>query len=236
MVPPLPRFLLFGDSLTERGFNVDQGGWAARLSHHYIRRADVTNLGHGGYTAVWADALWDHHPTLKHPQRPALCTVFFGANDAANNDRQRTSIEDYRSAMASIVGKAKAYCDHVVVIGPPCVDDERWNNSLPTRHGDRDNKKVGEFSKVAGEVAEANNVPFLDLHAEMLTHANWRAFVDEDGLHFGPLGNKLVFDGLVRIIDQNFTELRARDDEPGALKFAAPHHSDVFIVEPKLSF
>lgn len=32
-----PRFLLFGDSLTERSF--DTGGWGAVLAHHYYRKA-----------------------------------------------------------------------------------------------------------------------------------------------------------------------------------------------------
>eukprot|EP00983_Pelagomonas_calceolata_P088863 1157251-Pelagomonas_calceolata.AAC.8 len=32
-----PRFLLFGDSLTERAFSV--GGWAGALAHHFYRKS-----------------------------------------------------------------------------------------------------------------------------------------------------------------------------------------------------
>ena len=34
--------VLFGDSLTQRGFEPE--GWAAALAHYYGRRADVYNL------------------------------------------------------------------------------------------------------------------------------------------------------------------------------------------------
>lgn len=39
--------VLFGDSLTQRGW--DDGGWAAAVAHAYQRRADVYNRGLGGY-------------------------------------------------------------------------------------------------------------------------------------------------------------------------------------------
>ena len=44
--------VLFGDSLTQRGF--EDGGWAAALAHHFGRRADVYNRGFGGYNSRWA--------------------------------------------------------------------------------------------------------------------------------------------------------------------------------------
>lgn len=54
--PPLARrpvVLLLGDSLTERGFDPDNG-WAAALAHALSRRADVACRGLSGWNSRWA--------------------------------------------------------------------------------------------------------------------------------------------------------------------------------------
>ena len=46
-----PSILLFGDSITEYGFGIEEVrfGWASLLSSLYSRRADVLNRGFSGY-------------------------------------------------------------------------------------------------------------------------------------------------------------------------------------------
>ncbi len=53
-----PLFVLFGDSITQRGFA--PGGWAARLADKYSRRADVVNRGYSGYNSALATHLLPH--------------------------------------------------------------------------------------------------------------------------------------------------------------------------------
>jgi hypothetical protein len=40
-----PKMILFGDSLTERSFNVENRGFGAVLQNYYARRVDVVNRG-----------------------------------------------------------------------------------------------------------------------------------------------------------------------------------------------
>jgi len=42
----IPKFFLFGDSITEQSFRVDTRGWGAQLTAHFERRVDVLNRGH----------------------------------------------------------------------------------------------------------------------------------------------------------------------------------------------
>ena len=80
-----PQWVLFGDSITQRGFG--PGGWASVLADAYTRKVDVINRGYSGYTSRWAVHLLDQ---VFPPQAAAdvqLATVFFGANDAALPDR-----------------------------------------------------------------------------------------------------------------------------------------------------
>jgi hypothetical protein len=55
VAPLRPAFVLFGDSITQRGGAV--GGWATRLAERYTRRADVVNRGYSGYNTAWATHL-----------------------------------------------------------------------------------------------------------------------------------------------------------------------------------
>ena len=58
--------------------------WGARLTDHFQRCADVTLRGYSGYNTRWARHLIPHvFPSAPNARKPALVTVFFGANDAA---------------------------------------------------------------------------------------------------------------------------------------------------------
>ena len=109
--PPLlarSSVVLFGDSLTQRGF--EPGGWAAALAHHLGRRADVYNRGYGGYNARWASYL---APALfpdpsGAPGRHLLVTVWFGANDAADaGERAHVPLDEFARRLELIVARAR---------------------------------------------------------------------------------------------------------------------------------
>lgn len=87
LAPPAamrPQFVLFGDSITQRGFA--PGGWAAALADRYQRRVDVINRGYSGYTSRWALQLLDRVFPSAAAAPVSLAVVWFGANDAALPD------------------------------------------------------------------------------------------------------------------------------------------------------
>lgn len=73
---------LFGDSITQHGYDPLQLGWVSLLSHAYQRRLTVLNAGLSGYSSDQAlDILPRFLPTPEQcPIR--LLVIFFGANDA----------------------------------------------------------------------------------------------------------------------------------------------------------
>jgi lysophospholipase L1-like esterase len=80
-----PMIVLLGDSITE--FGAYDGGWQLRMTGAYTRKADVINRGFSGYNSRWGTFLVDEILTaLGGGARVKLCTVFFGANDAAGPD------------------------------------------------------------------------------------------------------------------------------------------------------
>lgn len=99
-----PSIVLYGDSLTQRGFGEDGNvGWASLLASAYTRRADVKNRGFGGYNT--------HHALHVLPNildsfddKVLFTTIFFGANDAAlPGERQHLSLDEYAHNLQKIV-------------------------------------------------------------------------------------------------------------------------------------
>ena len=113
--------VLFGDSLTQRGFEPE--GWAAALAHYYGRRADVYNRGYGGYNTRWArelsTALFARPP---QGQAHLLATVWFGANDACiSTERAHVPLREFEANLEAIVAQARQVARVVVVMTPPPV-------------------------------------------------------------------------------------------------------------------
>lgn len=225
-----PRFVLFGDSLTQRSF--DEGGWGARLASSYQRKVDVINRGYSGYTSRWVQ------PMLKDvfPDAwpPLLATVFFGANDAAMADRassrQHVPLNEYKQNLESIVAHLKAAgVAHIVLITPPPLDEQARIRDMQERHNaplaqlpERTNEVTGQYAAVVREVAANAGVLALDLFTGMQQEAGWEARYLNDGLHFTPAGQAKLYDLLQAVIDAHIPQLRV--DE---LPFDFPLHGDM---------
>jgi lysophospholipase L1-like esterase len=140
------QLVLLGDSLTQRGSEPD--GWATLLGHYYSRKADVLNRGYSGYNTNHVRAMLEQHiahgvwPTnhagspASVQRKPTLLTLCLGANDSclpeAHSAAQSVPLDKYEENLAAILGllkgpDGKATPDlHVIVIGPPQVDDKTW--------------------------------------------------------------------------------------------------------------
>ena len=135
--------VLFGDSLTQRGF--EPGGWAAALAHYFGRRADVYNRGYGGYNARWAAEL---APRLFEPaaSRHLLVTIWLGANDAADaTERAHVPLHEFERSVAAIAAAARRAARVVVVLTPPPVRASKATLFLEGHRGDLHGRLTGAW-------------------------------------------------------------------------------------------
>ncbi|CAK7350449.1 unnamed protein product [Dovyalis caffra] len=92
-----------------------EGGWAASLSHHFSRTADVVLRGYSGYNTRWAlkGAERIFPPVGSGGAQPSAFTVFFGANDASLSDRyaafQHVPLHEYKQNLHSIISFFKQW-------------------------------------------------------------------------------------------------------------------------------
>ncbi|EGD76418.1 hypertrophic agonist responsive protein [Salpingoeca rosetta] len=214
--PPLrDTAVLFGDSITQYSFAPQ--GWGAGIAHAFQRKVDVVNRGFSGYTTRSARAMLKHiFPEQGEADPHLFVTVFFGANDAAQECDQHVPIEEYEENLDAILSTIKRRAKHVVMIAPPPVDHVRW----PTRH----NTHVQRYAAVASRAAERHDVPCVNLYKEWFK-ADWMAMLN-DGLHFSDAGNQALLQLL----------LERLPIQPDDLPFDFPLWRDVLLPDPSIAF
>jgi lysophospholipase L1-like esterase len=208
--------VLFGDSLTQRGW--EEGGWVARMAAHFGRRADVYNRGFGGYNTRWGRFLLPQllplppTPTERHQ----LITIWFGANDAADETQGvHVPLDEYIDNLRVMVAHARRVAVRVVLLTPPPVHEPTRLAYQRRTYGDKATGKMERTTERAGEYAAAVvrlgtelSVPVVDVHGEMLARDEWPSFVgagDEppgDGLHLAPAGQRFVGALLLETLSQ----------------------------------
>ncbi|KAG7374408.1 GDSL-like lipase/acylhydrolase family protein [Nitzschia inconspicua] len=213
--------VLFGDSLTQFAFGEAdvKVGWASLLCSAYQRRVDVLNRGFSGYNTRHA---LDLVPKLFTRESyddvmPVFSTVFLGANDAClPGERQHVPKEEYAENLTQIIrsiresSKTKGDEDFpIIVITPPPVDSETWRRELGLyEYFDRTNEIAREYGQAAKEVAKDTNCHCLDTW-QLLNGSSLETYRQHlsDGLHLSESGNRLLFEGLMALIEAEFPHL-----------------------------
>uniref|UniRef100_A0A7S1FTJ2 SGNH hydrolase-type esterase domain-containing protein n=1 Tax=Corethron hystrix TaxID=216773 RepID=A0A7S1FTJ2_9STRA len=229
------RIILLGDSITQLSFN-SNGGFGARLSDIYQRRADVFNRGYSGYNSEWILNMLQTNEgrlgifgppnddgAVGSPPVDAvrLVTIFLGANDASDaelNARQHVPLKEYRTNLEKIVHITREWCPHskILLITPPPVDHEARLKYQLDRYGDKATGKLertlslsGEYATAACETAVQVGVPCLNIWKKMQDADNspgWHQYLS-DGLHLSPKGNQFVGKMLEEFIFEHFPEI-----------------------------
>ncbi|KAF5835556.1 SGNH hydrolase-type esterase domain-containing protein [Dunaliella salina] len=217
-----PKFLLFGDSLTERAFSV--GGWAGALAHYFYRKVDVISRGFGGYNTRWAKHLMKDVFNGVDGTNTKLVTVFFGANDAArangppHSARQHVPIPEYADNLKQMVAYIRGLgVQTIVLMTPPPVHDagrKEWqvlrvgkeaSDAMPL---DRTNEHTAGYAAACLAVGKELGVPCVDLYGRLQKEQEWGPSLFTDGLHFSPLGNAKVFEALLDTLASAYPDLK----------------------------
>ncbi|KAK9815163.1 hypothetical protein WJX73_009257 [Symbiochloris irregularis] len=217
---PRLRFLFFGDSLTQRGFEL--GGWGAGMTDLYRRTADITLRGFGGYNTRCALHIADDIFPPSAPQPAELVTLWFGANDAAVPDRlggpQHIPIEEYKQNLLRLIQKIREHgTTYIILLTPPPVGDSARIQHNTQRHGDIEAARVpdrtrehsGLYAAACREVAHRSSLPVVDLWTGLQEYIGWEATFFNDGLHFNRDGQQAVLKLLLEVLDSNIPQLKA---------------------------
>ena len=208
-----PAIVLLGDSLTQYGFGPE--GWASRLAHRYQRRADVLNRGYSGYTSRWLLAA-PSAAAVPHA-RVLLTVIWLGANDAApKSARCHVPLDEFSENLAALVARARDRSDDVVVVSCPPVDDRAYfdkafSKKFPGasfRDVDRTRASAKRYAFIAKLAAQQGGAAFCDVFEAFDARPDGGRALLSDGLHLNEKGEALVFETLLRTVDDHCPRLR----------------------------
>ena len=219
------RIVLFGDSLTERAFEV--GGFGAKVQDTFRRFADVACRGYSGYNTNHALCVLNDVFPKEDSQPPVLVTVLFGSNDACEirshaGKVQHVPLQRYESNLQQIVEHLRALnpAPRILFITPPPVHDVNWledckkraesdpelNKLLGDSAPNRTNAGVFKYVKAMQNVAKKYKIPFVDVHPYLAPSG----FVDEtqfvDGLHLSEAGQRQCASLIIESIARHFPD------------------------------
>eukprot|EP00238_Polyblepharides_amylifera_P001976 CAMPEP_0196583312 /NCGR_PEP_ID=MMETSP1081-20130531/42957_1 /TAXON_ID=36882 /ORGANISM="Pyramimonas amylifera, Strain CCMP720" /LENGTH=244 /DNA_ID=CAMNT_0041904153 /DNA_START=188 /DNA_END=918 /DNA_ORIENTATION=+ len=238
------QILLFGDSLTQRSFQI--GGWGASLASQYERTGDVILRGYSGYNTRWALNLLPH----VFPQEglaPDLVTLCFGANDSvqpgfgAIESRQHVPLEEFESNLAAMLDHLKGLRTRsggppkVLLMTPPPVDSDTWHmfrleNFDPPPDEAAKMCRNDEFTKLYAvaveELGKRTNTPTVNLYNMFKQQSDPQAMFC-DGLHFTPEGNGVVFAAVESTIAQHLPAFM-----PSQVSWDFPDFKEIDVKNP----
>ena len=201
---PRPRFLLFGDSITQFSIRPLLHGFDTMLEAAYSRRVDVINRGLAGYTTRTGLGMLPHIIDEWKDHKPSLMIVFFGANDAILPTTPRfkalhVPLAEYVKNLKKIVQMSQTGFPEIkiVLVVPPPVDETR-------RHW-RHNNVTSTYAKACMDTAKELGLMGIDTFSIFQKQPNWHRLL-LDGLHFSLEGHELMYRVLQQHIVERFPE------------------------------
>jgi len=177
-------FLLFGDSITQRGADPLHGfGWVAALSNAYIRKLNVVNAGLSGYNTRQALSLLPQIIPPPEQTNVRFMVIFFGANDArfpnTGKPEQHVPIQEYRENLKKMIRhpSVQAHNPIIILMTPPPVDErlcERNELLKGVSIVQRKAEVVHQYAQTVRDVSKELNVALLDVWTVFMERATWR--------------------------------------------------------------
>lgn len=179
------------------------GGYIGRLKvWHETKDKDNTvfNLGISGDAVgeTTTQLLQRLEPEAK-VREPNLILLTSGINDIRRHgSRENPSVtpkEDFRNNIITMIHKAKSLADVAVISAIPILEkhDSADNYLLP--------KDLEEYTQIAKEVCQQENVPYLDVYNEFAKE-DYKGLLTPDGVHPNEKGHEKIFEKLEEFLEE----------------------------------
>jgi lysophospholipase L1-like esterase len=192
------RVVFYGDSITEQRLYTTYVEYYC-ITHYPDRRITFINTGWGGDKVTANDCqpcagvgglarikrdLLDHHPTV--------VTLLFGMNDGQYQDFDPAIMKVYQDGLRAIIAEIKSKTQARIYVMTPTVYD--GTRHTPWSKTDKYNDVLDRYSEAAKQIASAEGLPLIDLHA-VTTAALNRAKQQNPSYTFLPDGVHPAEDG-----------------------------------------
>ncbi len=212
---PDDRPLLDGATLVTFGAsNTSLSKWpqavAEALNMHLV------NAGIGGNTTAHGLARFDRDVASADPDFVTIC---FGTNDFyRKNGEPQVSPEEYRANLQAMIEHTEALGAIPILITSPIITETASGGAMRYPEGSV-NAALDIYVEIMREIAAAQNVHLIDIHALGDESYSAAEFLSADGVHLSATGDKAFSDA---VIDYMKTHFRQDPDAPRVEQPTAP--------------
>lgn len=180
----MKKLVLFGDSIFNGFRNRENTNLVTNLFKDSLgNNIKVYNISKSGATTVEGLDYLSQIPT-----DPDLTVIEYGTNDAST--AWGISLQNYAQNLQKMVNYLNSKC---IIIGPMPPDP---NNSEITQFY----ANLDQFNQVAKEVAQTNDLLFVDMTQAFSNLSNISSYYQEDGQHLTNKGNTLLVKTIAPVI------------------------------------
>lgn len=231
-----PKVTLFGDSITRRSFDVDNGCWGSMIAFKLGNYFDVDFRGFEGYNSKWALELMPKLFPKSYLDKVEIFVPFFGHNDSLPLP-MHVSVDEYEQNMRLIVkyllqnGLSKA---KIILMTPSWYHQESFAEYCKEIQIPAVVKSIEEskrYSDAILSIAKDHDISVLDFFDISSKH---QPLVELfcDGIHFSQKGAKLLFDNLMPLIEK---KIETRFEKPLADLWHATPFDQIPVVAQALA-
>lgn len=195
------KIILFGDSLTQRSFEPQNGLWGALLADRLQRICDVIGRGFSGYTSRTCRVMLPRLYSAENITDVKAFVICLGANDSSNvksETKQHVPLDEYCRNLEEMIQyliKIGLNKDKIILMTPPPYYHPKYATYCQEVGRDmpvKDNIVVSQYAEACYKVAQNCEVDVVNLYQEMIKDENWPRYLI-DGLHFSHAGSVLVY-------------------------------------------
>lgn len=200
--------LFFGDSITYGEYDGILGGWVddlkrflhGRYYNENAQEVNAFNLGIGGETTEGLLLRMENEIKPRISPDENLIFLFYGANDLAiRNNQEVIPLQNFETNIFNAIEIAKKYTTEVFLISILPIS-EKIDGVTVSSGKMRTNKRIIEYNQILKQIADSQNIEFLDLHS--LFTQSVEEFISKDGVHPNEKGYKIISEKVKPILEK----------------------------------
>lgn len=203
-----PKITLFGDSITRRSNDPDNGCWGSLIDYRVGAYFDVDVRGFEGYNSKWALDIMPQMFPKSYLDKVEIFVLFFGHNDSWQTGvPMHVPVAEYEVNMRNII---KYLTDNgldkskIILITPTWYHHEKFQKWLSESGMPPVGKELEEarkYSEAVLDIAKSESIDVIDFFGVSLKYSPLETLFC-DGVHFSQHGAKVLFEQVMPVIEK----------------------------------
>ena len=203
-----PKITLFGDSITRRSNDPDNGCWGGLIDYKVGAYFDVDVRGFEGYNTKWALEIAPQLFPKSYLDKVEVFVLFFGHNDSwSPGVPMHVPVAEFEANTRNIIkylGDNGLDKSKIILITPTWYHHEsfkKWLESAGMPPVGKELEAAKKYSEVVLNIAKSESIDVIDFFGVSLKYEQLETMFC-DGVHFSQHGAKMLFEQVMPVIEK----------------------------------